>query len=131
MKVIYEEPLTCKGKLVVLENRWYFSFEEQGPDNRYKKRPFQVLDKEFNEFCERLKKNFIYYEEQKQKGCSSIIKGEGGKWIRFGIREGVCLFYQSYPIKSRKKLEETLLELQRAKEKAEQLLNKEKKETLL
>lgn len=127
MKVLYEQSLKCKGTLVVLENRWYLSFEEQGPDKRYKKRPFQVVDKEIDEFCERLQKNFDYYEEQKQKGCSSLIQGEGGQWIRFGIREGVCLFAQSYPIKTRKKLEETLVELQAAKEKAICILREQNK----
>lgn len=125
MKVLYEQPLRCKGKLVVLENRWYLSFEEQGPDKRYKKRPFQVLDKGMESFCKCLQENFIYYEEQKQKGCSSLIQGQGGQWIRFGIREGVCLFHQSYPIKTKEKLEKTLSELLEAKEKAIQILKEQ------
>ena len=124
MRIIYEQPLTCSGRLVVLENRWYFSFEEQGPDSRYKKRAVQVADSEYEKFLEQLKRNFEQYEKLKKEGATSLVKGEGGQWIRFGIREGVCLFEQSYPIKKREKLEAVLEELKQAAEKAKTLMNR-------
>ena len=123
MKIIYKEALTCSGTLVVLENRWYFSFEEQGPDSRYKKRAVQISDHEYENFCETLKRNFERYEQLKKEGATSLVKGEGGQWIRFGIREGVCLFGQSYPIKKREKLEAVLEELEQAAKKAEELID--------
>ena len=134
MGIIYEEKLKCKGTLVVLENRWYISFEEQGPDDRYKKRPFQITDQEMEHFCEQLERNFQKYEQLKKEGNNKVIKAEGGQWIRFGIREGVCLFEQSYPIKKREKLEDIIQQLNEAATKARQKIKEnedsERKTTL-
>lgn len=129
MNVIYEKKLACGGTLVVLKHRWYVAFEEQGPDSRYKKKPFQIADKEIKNFCNQLKRNFDLYEEKKAQGDFTMIRGEGGQWIRFGVREGVCIFDQSYPIKRREMLSSILEELEQVEKIAEYWIKKSRETT--
>lgn len=124
MKILYKEELHCKATLVVLESRWYLSFEEQGPDKRYKKRAFQVQGGEWKEYCQALLNNFERYECLKAQGNQRMVQGEKNQWIRFGFKEGVCLFDQNYPVKKKEKLQEIIEEIEKSAKKAEDIIKK-------
>ena len=115
MKILYKEELHCKATLVVLESRWYLSFEEQGPDKRYKK---------WKEYCQALLNNFERYECLKAQGNQRMVQGEKNQWIRFGFKEGVCLFDQNYPVKKKEKLQEIIEEIEKSAKKAEHIIKK-------
>lgn len=127
MNIQYKEQLSCKATLVVLETRWYLSFEQQGPDTRYKKRPFQVSNMEWRNYCQALCNNFVLYEQKKAEGNEQMIQGEYGQWIRFGFQEGVCLFEKNLPVKKREKLESIVKEIEKAAQKADNMIAIRKK----
>lgn len=97
--------------LYVDQEKWYIKMDTQGPDTRYKRKPFYITENNLEEYCTHLIRNFETYERLKKEGKTTLTQGEGNHWIRFGLGEGVCLCGKDYPVKTREKLERWIEEI--------------------
>lgn len=107
----YIKKLSYGAMFYIEKEKWYIKMETQGPDTRYKRKPFYITEDNLEEYCSHLNHNFERYEQLKKAGKTTLTQGEGNHWIRFGLGEGVCLCGKDYPVKTREKLEQWIEEI--------------------
>lgn len=127
----YTKKLNYGATLCVEKEHWYICLEMQGPDTRYKRKPFYITEDNLEEYCSHLIHNFEKYEQLKKDGNMTLTKGEGNHWIRFGLGEGVCLYGKEYPIKRREKLEQWMKEIISCVQEARIILKEDKLEKMI
>lgn len=107
----YTKKMSYGATLYVEQEKWHIKMETQGPDTRYRKKPFYLTEDNMEEYFSQLIQNFETYEQLKKVGKTTLTKGKGNHWIRFGLGEGVCLYEKEYPIKKREVLEQWIEEI--------------------
>ena len=121
----YKEKLSTGGELTISANTWSISYYIPGIDLRYKGEFFSISGVQIDDYINALKKNFVLYEELKNKipkGGEYTTNGQLNMQVRIGnFNSGVCLHKYHLNISNRNELNKIIAEFEYSKTRAKQI----------
>lgn len=110
-----EKKLESGLYVVINNNGGYIKYGLEVVDTRYGKSEFRINYDEIDLYIQAFKNNFYLYMKLKEEGKKEIVKCEMNMTIRFGIYEGVCIKDHYFSIRTKKKLNMVINDLEYAK----------------
>lgn len=109
---IYEEPLSCGGKMKVGVNSWEITYHFPGLDRRHNGTFVTVPGESIQQYIDAYLENWTEYENLKKsipQGGDFVKVGKLGMSIRIGrFSEGVCIRDYHMPISTKSELDQKL-----------------------